>query len=48
MDTHREADRHPRLPWLAWMGSDADREVRHKAVSLLGSMNNEEARRRCG
>ena len=34
------------IPWLAWMGGEADREVRFKAVSLLGSINNDEARRR--
>jgi hypothetical protein len=34
------------LPWLAWMGSEADREVRFKAVSLLGSINNDDSRLR--
>jgi hypothetical protein len=39
---------HPRLDpilWLSWMANDADREVRFKAVSMLGSLNSEEARR---
>jgi len=34
------------IPWLAWMGSEADRDVRFKAVSLLGSINNDDARLR--
>ncbi len=33
-------------PWLAWMGSEADREVRFKAVSLLGSINSSDSRLR--
>jgi hypothetical protein len=39
---------HPRIDpilWLSWMANDADREVRFKAVSMLGSLNSEEARR---
>ncbi len=31
------------LNWLSWMAGESDREVRFKAVSLLGSLNNEEA-----
>jgi hypothetical protein len=34
------------LPWLTWMGNEADRDVRFKAVSLLGSINNEDSRLR--
>ncbi len=39
----RQRDYDP-TPWLAWMGAEAEREVRHKAVSLLGSLNHEQAR----
>ncbi len=39
----REPETNP-IPWLSWMGSEADRDVRFKAVSLLGSINNEDAR----
>jgi hypothetical protein len=39
----KESDIDP-IEWLAWMGNEADREVRFKAVSLLGSINNDDAR----
>jgi len=39
----KESDLNP-VTWLTWMGSEADREVRLKAVSLLGSLNSEDAR----
>ncbi|MDZ4852805.1 MAG: hypothetical protein SGI77_26255 [Pirellulaceae bacterium] len=39
----KDADLNP-LPWLVWMGSEAERDVRMKAVSMLGSINNEDAR----
>jgi hypothetical protein len=31
------------MVWLSWMANDSDRAVRYKAVSLIGSLNNEEA-----
>lgn len=31
-------------PWLAWMGAEAEHSVRYKAISLLGSLNHDQAR----
>jgi hypothetical protein len=31
------------LAWLSWMSSETDRDVRFKAVSLLGSLNRDDA-----
>lgn len=33
------------IPWLTWMAERADRDVRQKAVVLLGSMSHEDAQR---
>ena len=39
----KEAELNP-IAWLVWMGSEADRSVRFKAVGLLGSIHHEDAR----
>jgi len=34
------------IPWLVWMAGNADRSVRRRAISLLGSMTNPDALRK--
>ena len=34
------------IPWLFWMAESADRSVRHRAVVLLGSMTDPDAKRK--
>ncbi len=47
MDTiARDPSFHDRIPWLFWMAESADRNVRRRAVALLGSMTDPEATRK--
>lgn len=47
MDTiARDPSFHDRIPWLVWMAESADRNVRRRAVALLGSMTDPEAMRK--
>ncbi len=40
----RDSDINP-IMWLTWMAREADRDVRFKAVGLLGSLSSDDARR---
>jgi len=42
----RDPGFHDRIPWLVWMAESADRNVRRRAISLLGSMTDPEAMRK--
>ena len=42
----RDPGFHDRITWLVWIAESADRNVRRRAVSLLGSMTDPEAMRK--
>ena len=42
----RDSSFHDRIAWLVWMAESADRNVRRRAVALLGSMTDPEAMRK--
>ncbi len=42
----RDPSFHDRIPWLVWMAESADRNVRRRAVALLGSMTDPVAMRK--
>ncbi len=33
------------VPWLAWMAEDQDRQVRERAIRILGSVDHDDSRR---
>lgn len=43
MEAIARAPQNNPIPWLAWMAENADRDVRRRAIALLGSMTDPEA-----